>query len=473
MAILINCAGDLTLSVLRRVAWEYEPIEFTPQLLDRIAKQRHRFIQYVSRNPDELIYGVTTAHHIGAKRLMSESERADYSRRLPPVPPAIGKRLPERVVRAIIVARLTDFIVGTAPVKVETFVHIVQMLNKQMPCVSALGNGEPGDIIALGRLFGEVQHELQLELGEGMFIVNGSPCGAASMADTTLIGQGILVMCEEVFALAAAAMQARDDHYDESLSLIWGDVYQEQVLTRFRFLLDGRANSRVIHQAPVSFRSVPRVLGWLGRVQQMAEECSDISLTHPSNNPAFIASAEEAKVVSNGGYHNPMSAGVIDSLARGWADLAQLAMHQVNRLTEKIDGIMAHEAEPRFTLLYMAAAGWAEEARASCSASLIGLGGGGQTDTTTADLLAWNKSQRVAAALRNILAILAVLAAHTISRRKELPPPQLEDLNNDLLDLYPWDGPPCSNTDYLEQATKYLEKRAFGMNVQSSEHCSI
>jgi histidine ammonia-lyase len=249
------------------------------------------------------------------------------------------------------------------------------MLDGPLPKVPARGMGEPGDIISLGILFRDLPNQVDLDLGEGMFIINGSPVASAALADVALAGRSRLNVAETIFALAAEAIDSSKQHYDLFLDAIWGDHYQSEVLQKFRELLQGRQTGNLDYQAPVSFRSTPRLLGWLRRVQHSVEECAEISISHASNNPIFVkVDSQEYKVISNGGYHDPLVAGSIDSLARAWADLVQLATHQINRLTEKPEGILSYEKEPRLTILYMSAAGCAEEARNAAQTSLISLG---------------------------------------------------------------------------------------------------
>lgn len=457
MVVTINNSSDINLETIKRVAIEGESIELSAALRQQMDVQRSKFLEFVSENSHKHMYGITTAHHIGAKKLLSKEDREKFSRKLPPTPPSFGEVLPERLVRAIIVTRLTDFTVGTAPVQSKTAVYISKMLDRPLPKVPVRGMGEPGDIIPLGILFKDLPEQVHLDLGEGMFIINGSPVASAALADIALAGQRRLDIAEKIFALAADAIDSSKQHYDPALDVIWGDPYQAEVLSEFRKLLLKRQTGNLDYQAPVSFRSAPRLLGWARRVQHYVEECAEISIGHASNNPIFIAddfSVSRSKVLSNGGYHDPLVAGSIDSLARAWADLAQLATHQINRLTEKPDGIVAHELEPCLTILYMSAAGWAEEARSAAQVSLISLGPGGQTDTSTPDLLAWNKAQKIGEALDYILAILAVLAAHTIAYDKRTPPPALSDLYSDLLAAYPREGASIHSTVYLEKIVK-------------------
>ena len=154
-------------------------------------------------------------------------------------------------------------------------------------------------------------------------------------------------------------------------------------------------------------------------------------LRRPHNQDAHGA------ILSNGGYHNPLVAPSLDSLARTWADVAQLVTAQVNRIVEDPNGLVATEPESQITLFYMSSSGWAEEARAAATTSLIGLAGAGQTDTGTPDLLAWRKAIEAGAALDKNLAILAVVSAHTLARQGRKAPPALDEFQRRIMLQFP------------------------------------
>src|SRR5207253_1533652 len=95
------------------------------------------------------------------------------------------------------------------------------------------------------------------------------------------------------------------------------------------------------------------------------------------------------------------------------------------------------EPESQVSLLYMTATGWTAESRAAAQPTLLGLAGGGQTDTGTPDLLAWRLATEAGEALRVVLAVLAVVATHTIERAGRAPGPALEPHHRAVLERFP------------------------------------
>lgn len=460
MTVLLERGSDLTVDVVRRVARDGEAVELTAAAVEAVERRRREFLDFVDAHGERHLYGITTRHHTGATHLLTPQERAEYGSHFVTVPSTTGPGLPDRVLRAVLLARLADVLNGTAAVRPETALALVGMLDGPLPHVPERGHGEPGDIIALGHLL-RPRFTGHVEIGEGMALINGSPVAAGVLADAVVSGRGHLAVAEEVVALAAVAAGSPDAHYDVRLAALWGDEHQTAALARLRDLLAGGARTVLPYQAPVSFRSAPRMLGWLRRCQAQAEECAAIALSASSNNPVFVGpdvSPPLGDVLSNGGYHNPLAAPVLDALTRAWADLGQLVTAQVGRLVLLPDGIAATEPEPRVSMFDMTSSGWAEEGRAAAQASLIGLGPVGRTDTTTSEVLAWRRARDAGTALVANLAALAVVAAHTVARRGDAVPPGLAELSGAVLTAFPLDTHPADFGPALTRVQEHLQR---------------
>ena len=150
--------------------------------------------------------------------------------------------------RAIVLARLANFVDGHAAVRAEVATEVAGMLGSPLPEVPGQGNGGAGEIVALGRLFYDLSARLDLEPKERMALINGSPCAAALVADVALAGQARLALAESVFALTAEAAQAPLEAYSEDLEALWGDEHEAAALRSLRALLAGSADDRQAHQ---------------------------------------------------------------------------------------------------------------------------------------------------------------------------------------------------------------------------------
>jgi histidine ammonia-lyase len=314
MSVQITERADITLEAVRRVAWEGEAVELSPEALARMDRCHASFAAFVEArladDPGALIYGTTTAPGDGAAVALTAEAQARRPTRLWTAH-SFGHPFPERVVRAIVLARLSNFVDGHAAVRGSVAGAVAAMLDEPLPAVPAEGNGGAGEIIALGRLFYDLSTRLELAPKERMALINGSPCAAALAADLALAGRARLALAEAVLALAAEAAGAPLEAYAEDLDALWGDEHEGAALRALRMLLAGGAEDRQTHQGAVSFRILPRVLGQVRRAQAEAEQAAEVALRSVTDNPVYIppdAGRPLGAVLSNGGYHNARAA---------------------------------------------------------------------------------------------------------------------------------------------------------------------
>jgi histidine ammonia-lyase len=434
----------LTLDALRRVAWEGEPVELAPEVTDQMERAHRELTAYVdarlAEDPGALLYGVTTGPGDAGSALLTASARTSR----PPglwTASSFGEPLPERVTRAIVLARLANFVEGHAGARALVGEAVAAMLDGgRLPAVPARGNGGAGEILALGHLFGELAERLELDAKEKMALINGSPCAAALVADAALAGRGRLELAERTFALSVEAIRAPLAAFLPELGLLWGDEHEADALRSLGTLLEGGAAERQASQAPVSHRVLPRVLGRVREVQAHAERTASSSLASVTDNPVFLAPGEGrplGELVSNGGYHNDRAHPALDGLAHAWADLAQLAQRHVDKLFQHPVSAPLLAGEWRSKSLHMVAAGYAEEARTLAQTTVLGLGGFGQNDLPSPAFLAWGKADAVGTCLERLLAVLAALGSQALHVAAQAPPPALASFLHDVRGSFP------------------------------------
>src|SRR4051812_26800628 len=435
MTLSIATRTDLSLDAVRRVAWEGESVELRPDALAAMDRGHASFSALVearlAEDPGALIYGTTTAPGDGAAVPLTAEAQARRPTRLWTAH-AFGEPLPDRVVRAIVLARLSNFLDGHAAVRGEVANAVAAMLDAPLPVVPAEGNGGAGEILALGRLFYDLSARMELAPKERMALINGSPCAAALVADIALAGRARLALAEKVFALAVEAARAPLEAYSSDLDALWDDEHETAALRSLRALLDGGAPERQPHQGAVSFRILPRVLGQARRAQAEAERAAEVSLRSVTDNPVYVlpdADRPLGTVISTGGYHNARAPAAMDGVGIVWADLCQIAQ----RLTDKLlqhPSTAALLARDEWTMkpLHMVQTGWAEEARAHAGATLLSLGGFGQNDVPAMAFLAWRRADASGRCLDAALAVLAALGAQVLHAAGRATPPALSEL---------------------------------------------
>ncbi|TGQ03266.1 histidine ammonia-lyase, partial [Mesorhizobium sp. M00.F.Ca.ET.217.01.1.1] len=91
---------------------------------------RASFLRLIETDPAPIIYGVTTAMGELASRKLERDERDRHARiKAFAAATSFGEPLPERVVRAIVLARLTNFIEGNAATSPRIAEAVAAMLD--------------------------------------------------------------------------------------------------------------------------------------------------------------------------------------------------------------------------------------------------------------------------------------------------------------------------------------------------------
>ena len=332
MTILVETRADLTLEAARRVAWDGEGVELGAGALAAMAQGRDRLERILDHDPEVTIYGVTTGPGQLARTKLTPEQRERWAGMSPARAAASwGDPLPERVVRAIVLARLTNFVEGHAAVSPEIAQSVAAMLDEdELPVVPAQGHGGAGEILSLSHLFTGLAEQAKPALKDVMCLINGSPSATGLVTDAALVAERRLDAAARVFALSFEAFNAPLGHLDAALEDYWNNPHDSWALGRLRDLVgEGSDGNRRPYQAPVSYRILPRMLGQARRAAVMTAEVAAESLQAVTDNPVWIDDADEdhpfGRFVSTGGYHNPHAVLAMDALTAACANLCVLA----------------------------------------------------------------------------------------------------------------------------------------------------
>ncbi len=449
MTVVLSARADITLDAFYRVAWTGEDVRLHEEAVARMARCREAFLELIDSDPDIVIYGVTTGYGQHARHRLSAEERRQQAKRRPyPAMASFGEPLPERVVRGIVLARLANFVEGHSAISPGLAEKVAALLDGgPLPPVPALGNGCPGEILALAQLFGPLAESVELAEKDSLSLINGSPCASALIADAALAARRRLSLAVEVFALSSEALKAPLVHFDEALDALWEDPHEAEVLRGLRGWLEGGTAERRYYQAPVSWRILPRVLGQAARATAQAEEAAEIGLRSVSDNPVFLPPDDAhplGRVFSTGGYHNGKAYPALNNLAAAWADLALLCDRQISKL---LDGSISELPEQLLLAqggylgcLGMTALSYAEQARAAAQRTFLpgSEGGGfGQNDVAVPTFLAWRQEAEAGRCLDAGLAMLAAVASQALFVTERSGPPRLGPLLEEVRGAFP------------------------------------
>jgi histidine ammonia-lyase len=469
VSIPVRTRSDITLELIHAVAWRDARLQVAPEALAAMDRCQQSFEAFVSdrvgSDPQALIYGVTSAPGDAAVAALTEEAKAGRPSQLWTAM-SFGDSLPDRVVRALLIARQANILDGHAAVRGLVAQAVADMLaTPPLPAVPSQSNGGSGEILALGSLFFELSRRMPLTPKERMALINGSPCAAALLADVALAARRRVELADAVFALVAEISGAPDEHFAPELGELWGDEHEAAALRSLRTLLDGSNRVRQRHQAAVSVRILPRLLGAARRAQAAAERAARISLSSVTDNPVYLPPSGErplGAVYSNGGYHNAQAAPAIDGVAFAQADLCQLAQRLTDHLFQSpVTARLVAGDEWSVKPLHMVENGWAEEARAIATPSLLSLGGFGQNDVPAPSFLAWRKASAIGQCLDASLAVLAAIASQALYVDAHEPPPNLRAFVSDIRDSFPPVDQPRALGDDCRKLTAAFARQVF------------
>ncbi|MBN34688.1 MAG: histidine ammonia-lyase [Rhodospirillaceae bacterium] len=446
MTHFLTSRHDITLNLVRDVAWRGEALAVADVTLDDIDKQREAFLAFVRCDSDARVYGVNQGQGEMIAEAMDEADRERLAR-LKPLAAAVpfGEPYPERVVRAMVLARFANLLEGHGTGSVRLVQALAAMLNEgPLPKVPQKGQGGPGEILVLYTLFADLAQSLDLEPGERGALINGAPAAAAVLADAALVGERRLALAERVLALAIVAFNAPAEHYEPVVGTLLGGAHNETAFNNLAALLDGMTNGVAArdHQAPVGYRIVPHVLGQAHAAVEQAHLMATQSLSAVTHNPIYLApeaAGGYGRSLSTGGYHNAVAAPAMDQIAGACADLCLVCLRLcVGLLNGRVSGYpdfllsgrKAGESDGHGAVGYlpMAITGFMEEARAAATRTFIPASDAsvfGQDDVTAPAFLAWPKTMAAGASMEACLAVTAVAASQAlhVTGRTQIPAP--------------------------------------------------
>ena len=457
MTVLVETRADFTLETARRVAWNGEGVELGTKALAAMQQGRQRLERILDHDPEVTIYGVTTGVGHYARKKLSSDEREQWANlSMARIAASWGDPLPERVVRAIVFARLINFVEGHAAISPEIAQAVAAMLAEDgLPAVPVQGQGGAGEILSLSHLFAGLAERMKPAAKDVLCLINGSPSATGLVTDAALAADRRFDLAAQIFALSFEAFNAPLSHLDIALEDYWNNPHDGWALRRLRELVgDGHGGKRRPYQAPVSYCIVPRMLGQARRAATMAAEVAAESLQAVTDNPVWTDAIDGdhpfGRFISTGGYHNPHAVLAMDALTAACANLCVLAERhgaklldgRVSLLPDQLNSPEAGGDGRRAYMGYlpMAQSGYEEEARLCAQATLLPgseSGGYGQNDVASPVFLAWSKQDRAGRCLDMALATLVPIAVCALDVTDRPVPPRLAGLEAAVREIEP------------------------------------
>lgn len=440
MTVVVNTRDDITLANYRRVAYGAEGVQ--------IGRRARGSMQ-------ARWSGVMSSPASAAVGSQSTPDRAQVECAQLRLIPAEAAALPssrdgfldEAVVRGIVFARFTNIVAGQAPVRPAVFEGVAALLDGQLPPVPIDGQAGPGEWRPLSYVLGGLAGA-DLEPAERAALLGGSPCSAALVADAAIRARNRLEHAEAIFALSIEAFRAPLGAYDAALDDLFGDIHEAAALRSLRAYVEGVAlEGRRFHQAPVSYRIIPRVLGQGHRAVAAVEKAASISLRSVTDDAGHVSPDDRRPTgcpALTGGAHNAIAYPALNAMTATWADVALLAERHVTALntadTSELPVNLGVPGLPRSgTYAYgWAASSFVEEARAAAVPALLPASAGGPYDDIVSPTFsAYGRERRAAECLDGALTILALVSSQALCVTDRTPPNGLRPLLGFVRSVFP------------------------------------
>lgn len=313
------------------------------------------------------VYGVNTGMGRFADVPLTPEQQARHQRNLL-IGRAVGGPpwLPERDVRALLAARLQDFLAPEAGVSAELVRFLADRLNDGfVPAVPRSGFGSAGEIIPLSHAFqtfagigtvldGEDEVPAADALSrrgvepyvpgpkEGVSLIQGAPLArahavlrgvdAARAVEVTLLCTAGAV---DILGAPLAGYAPALGGADSVLTDVLGEVFA---------LVEGVAVREDVVQGPVSARVGPRAIAHARRVLRELADAVERAAGVPADSPAFI----DGEFVSTTGFHAVDLGLRMDAVTAALVHLGEIGVQRLHRmLDERFTGLPAQlAAEP-------------------------------------------------------------------------------------------------------------------------------
>ena len=442
--------------------------------------------------PNEPIYGVNTGvgsmenvrvdpallDHLGSNPLGSNpfQEKIILAHST-----AVGKPLPEEIVRAAILLRANAFAKGYSGVRVEIVETLIELLNKGVhPVIPEKGSvGASGDLSLLAHLAlvligkGEAWYQgegiqspgiqsqkmsgiealrkagikpVKLEPKEGIALINGSQVAAGIGAIAVWDAKRVFKNSEIASALSLEAIKGFREPFLKEINELRPYPGACEVAQDILKITQGSKwlNTDKEHvQDAYSLRCIPQVLGTVLDLIKIVEKELLIEINSATDNPLVFTGLN--KVISGGNFHGEPVAIWLDALGIGMANLGNIAERRIFRL---LTGSLNKGLPSSLTLKpglntglaiaqYTAASLVSENKVLAHPASVDSIPTAeGQEDYVSMAPISARKTREIINNVEYIVAIELLAATQAIDLRIKLENLKLQNLGKGTLDAY-------------------------------------
>lgn len=371
--------NSFTLEDIYRIAVKKDRFELTSEWKELLAHS-FRFLEQFSS--DKIIYGINTGFGPMAQFRIEPGDLNQLQYNLiRSHSSGTGEVLSEKYVRAVVMARIVNFLQGNSGISPEVVEKLTEFLNAGVtPEIFVHGGvGASGDLVQLAHLglnlIGEgyvyvektriptakalldkgIQaHKIRLR--DGLGLMNGTSCMTGIGALNILYSETLLGWSIASSAMVNELVEAYDDSFSTGLNSVKKHAGQQKIAAEMRSFLSGSQLIRKREelfaddkeqskseftkkiQEYYSIRCVPQILGPVNDTIAFAREIVENELNSTNDNP--VVREDEDNVLHGGNFHGDYVSLEMDKLKLVVTRVAMLAERQLNFLMNaRINGI--------------------------------------------------------------------------------------------------------------------------------------
>jgi histidine ammonia-lyase len=362
----VTISGErLTVEQVVAVSRNGVHVEIDPEALRRLALARETIDGLLTEGG--VYYGINTGFGALANTRIESGDLVELQvNLLRSHAVGVQERLPDEIVRGMMLLRLNTFAKGNSGVSLPVTELLLEMLNRGVhPVVPAKGSvGASGDLAPLASLSlpivgeGFVEYEggvlpardglkragltpVELRPKDGLALINGTQL-MTSVAALAVWDLSVLIEAAElVAAFITQALLGSSDAFRDEIHRLRPHPGQLETARRLREFLRGtemlptleeRIRLGAYPQDPYSVRCVPQVIGAVRDAVAFAVGIIQTEMNSVNDNPIIIP--EHRQVISGGNFHGQHASLAMDILGIAACTLSNLVERQVYRLLD-------------------------------------------------------------------------------------------------------------------------------------------
>lgn len=350
MAILSN-QKHYTLEEIRNILSSSEHYQLGDDLVQAV-EHCHKYLQEKISKPGAVFYGINTGFGSLCNTVIAPNELEQLQvNLLRSHACGTGKRIPNEVVRAMLLLKILGLGKGYSGVQSITVQRLLDFFNQHIyPVVYEQGSlGASGDLAPLAHLClpllgeGEIEHQGNIKPGkelkslyspitlgpkEGLALINGTQFMSGYGTVILHKAHKLIEAATAIAALSAEAFACRYDAFDAWVHKIRPHHGQINEAEKFLNWIEGSewaAEPKQQVQDPYSFRCIPQVHGATRGAVSHVSQVFETEINAVSDNPNIFADAD--RIISGGNFHGQHLAMALDYL--------KIALHEIGNISER------------------------------------------------------------------------------------------------------------------------------------------